>query len=121
MTVRFEGGRNIALKVPPHQHAATVAFYGDTLGLERIEPAVGTSVRFRFGANVLWIDEVATLSQAELWLEVVASDTAAAADHLAAQGVVRCDAIEPLPEGFDGFWITSPAATIHLVCGAGEG
>jgi hypothetical protein len=28
---------------------------------------------------------------------------------------VRCDQIEPLPEGFEGFWIANPAAIAHLV------
>ena len=34
---------------------------------------------------------------------------------LIAAGVARCDAIEPLPQGFDGFWISSPAGIIHLI------
>lgn len=55
------------------------------------------------------------MSQAELWLELVTDDTGQAASTLAAAGVVRCDAIEPLGSGFDGFWISSPAAVIHLV------
>jgi catechol 2,3-dioxygenase-like lactoylglutathione lyase family enzyme len=116
MKPRFEGGRNIAMKVPPHQYDATVRFYRDVLGFEQIEellPAVG----FRFGSNQLWIDRVPGMSQAELWLEVVTDDTKAAAEHLAAAGIVRCDEIEDLGENFDGFWISNPAAIIHLVDG----
>lgn len=30
----FSGGRNIAMKVPPHQYEATLRFYVEVLGLE---------------------------------------------------------------------------------------
>jgi len=109
----WRGGRNIALKVPPHQFDATVGFYRDTLGLPLIA-ALAPDVVFEFGANRLWIDRVASLSQAELWLEVVTDDPLAAAPDLAACGAVRCDAIEPLPKGFLGYWIASPAGIVHL-------
>lgn len=113
--VKFSAGRNIAMKIPPHQYEATVQFYRDVLGLPEIgehAPAVG----FRFGGNNLWLDRVVGLSQAETWLEVVTDDIEAAAAHLAAAGVVRCDEIEPLPAGMQAFWVSSPAAIIHLVC-----
>ncbi len=114
MPQTFSGGRNIALKVPPHQYDATVRFYGDVLGLERIE-RFAPDVVFAFGANQLWIDRTAGLSQAELWLELVTEDRKAAMDHLARSRVSRCDEIETLPEGFPGFWISSPSSIIHLV------
>lgn len=114
MTVKFSGGRNIAMKVPSHQYDAVVRFYRDVIGLEPIDrPEVG----FKFGANNLWIDRVPHISQAELWLELTTDDTKAAADHLKKNDVVRCDDIEPLGESFDGFWISSPASIIHLVDG----
>ncbi len=108
------GGRNIAMKLPVHQYEETVRFYRDVLGMEQIEellPAIG----FRFGANQLWLDQTPGMSQAELWLEIVTDDTKAAAELMAAEGIARCDAIEPLGENFDGFWISSPAQIIHLV------
>lgn len=113
----FAGGRNIAMKVPPHLWDATVQFYRDVVGLKVIEhaPTVPPSVGFEFGANQLWIDRVDGLSQAEIWLELSTSDVEAAASHLKSAGVVRRDEIEPLPEGFAGFWITSPASIIHLI------
>ncbi len=117
MSPRFAGGPNVAMKVPPHQWDATVAFYRDVLGLEPLAP-VGTdppSVGFAFGAARLWIDRVATVSQAELWLEVTTDDPRAAAAHLAAAGVPRVDEIEPLAEGSPRFWISSPAQVVHLV------
>ncbi|HET7203630.1 MAG TPA: hypothetical protein VFI92_09720 [Steroidobacteraceae bacterium] len=112
--MNFRGGRNLALKVPPHRWDETVAFYEHTLGLavRRREPA---SVAFEFGSNVLWIDRVEHLSRAEVWLEVVADDVTRAAAQLESAGVTRCDAVEALPEGFDGFWIVNPADVVHLV------
>jgi catechol 2,3-dioxygenase-like lactoylglutathione lyase family enzyme len=113
--VTFAAGRNIAMKVPPHLYESTVRFYRDVLGFPEITahaPAVG----FQFGPNHLWIDRVPGMSQAELWLEVVTDDVAAAAAHLEAAGVVRCDEIEPLGKEFPAFWIASPASIVHLVC-----
>lgn len=112
---KFAAGRNIAMKVPPHLYDATVYFYRDVVGLKPVEghpPSVG----FEFGTNQLWIDRVPGLSQAESWLELVTNDVSEASKHLRAAGVVRCDEIEPLPEGFQAFWISSPASIIHLVC-----
>lgn len=115
--VAFAGGPNLAMKVPPHQWEATVAFYRDVLGLEALAPFTGEppSVGFVFGASRLWIDRVAGMSQSELWLEVTADDPEAAAEHLAAANVVRCDEIEALEPDSPRFWISSPASIIHLV------
>jgi catechol 2,3-dioxygenase-like lactoylglutathione lyase family enzyme len=121
--VDYTGGRNIAMKVPPHLWDETVAFYRDVLGLQAIqhEPTQPPSVGFVFGANRLWVDRVDSVSQAELWLELSVDDVAAAAEHLEAAGIARRDEIEPLGEGFDGFWISSPASIIHLVARPGQG
>ena len=113
--VKFSAGRNIAMKLPPHVYEATIKFYREVLGLREITKHA-PSVGFEFGASNLWLDRVPGISQAETWLEVVADDIAAASRHFEAAGVVRCDEIEPLPEGFQGFWISSPASIIHLVC-----
>ncbi len=111
---RFRGGVNIAVKVPPPQFDETVRFYRETLGLPcRVEES-GSAV-VEYGPNRLWLDPVPTASHAEVWLEVVADDPEAAAAHLARAGVVRRDEIEPLPDGFRGFWVASPAGTITLV------
>ena len=111
---KFAGGRNIAIKIPPHQFDATVRFYRDTLGLEQLrghDPAVV----FRFGNNQLWLDSCPGMSQAEIWLEIKTADRADAADHFRKKHVPRCDDIEPLPATFNGFWINSPAGIVHLV------
>ncbi len=75
---------------------------------------------FRFGEIRLWVDQVPSLSQAEIWLEVQSDDTEKASAALEASGVVRCDDIEPLPKGFNGFWIANPAGIVHLVAGSNE-
>lgn len=108
------------MKVPEHEFRATVAFYRDVLGFTEVavqDP--GGSVAFEFGDRRLWIDRVENLSQSELWLEIETDDLAAADAHLRAAGCARRDGIEPLPEGFRGFWISAPANIIHLVCGEG--
>jgi hypothetical protein len=102
------------MKVPPHQYQAMIAFYRDIVGLKPITdkaPAVG----FELGSNKLWIDEAPGMSQAEIWLELFTESFDDAAAHLAEAGVVRCDPIEPLPEGFKGGWIPTPANIVHMV------
>lgn len=114
MTTKIEGGINIAMKVPSHQYEPTIAFYRDTVGLTPITekaPAVG----FKLGPNQLWIDEDATMSQAEVWLELFTPDSSGALKRLADAGVVRCDPIEPLGDGFRGGWIMNPANVVHMV------
>jgi hypothetical protein len=115
MTTKFSGGKNIAMKVPPYQHEATVRFYRDLLGLEQIGGPAGDAVGFKFGSNNLWIDKVPGMSQSELWLEIVTDDTKEAASILANAGIIRCDEIENLGDDFDGYWISSPASIVHLV------
>ena len=118
MNIQFSAGKNIAMKVPTHEYDATVSFYRDILGLEMIEsmigPGTGSQV-FRFGDKNLWIDKVATISQAEIWLEILSDDIPAASEYLRQQGCIRRDEIESLPDGFSGFWISSPANIIHLI------
>ena len=100
------------MKVPARQFDEVVDSYR-RLGL----PVVGESddcVSFEYGPLCLHVDRVDHMSQAELWLEFVASDLDAAASKLSACGFDRCDEIENL-EGHTGFWISSPASIIHLV------
>ena len=115
----FRSGKNIAMKVPAHQYEATVTFYRDILGFEPIElrsPDQFESISFKFGDKYLWIDCVSTLSQAEIWLEIETNDYQKAGQYFEANGVKRRDEIEQLPDGFKGFWISSPSSIIHLVC-----
>ena len=110
----YRPGINMALKTPPHAFEATVRFYRDVHGFEQLADKL-PNVCFQFREKRLWIDNVPTQSRSELRLEVIADDPAAAAAHLAAAGIVRCDAIEPLPQGFEGFWIMDPAGTVCIV------
>lgn len=55
------------------------------------------------------------MSQAEIWLEVVTNNTTEAAHVLEEAGIARCDEIENLGQGFEGYWISNPASIIHLV------
>lgn len=111
----FWSGRNIALKAPSHLYDNTVKFYGEILGFELIQK-YHPNVCFKFGDKQLWIDEVPTLSQAEIWLEIVTDDYKAASKYFDEQAIVRCDSIEELPTGHKGFWIMDPSSIVcHLV------
>lgn len=114
MKTKFAGGIDIALKLPPHQFEETVIFYRDVIGLKQITEK-GTAIGFEFGPVNLWIDVASGISQAELWLELFTDNFSEAAKYLRDAGVVRCDAIEPLAEGFRGGWIISPANIVHMV------
>lgn len=119
----FRPGRNIAMKVPAHEYEQTVIFYRDVLGFEALADASSSteSVRFAFGDKILWVDRMPGLSQAEIWLEVIADDVEAAAERLQQAGCARRDEIEALPPDFEGFWIANPANIIHLVDAAHAG
>jgi hypothetical protein len=114
VTENIRGGINIAMKIPSHQFSATVAFYRDVIGLPPVTekaPVIG----FELGPNRLWLDEVPTMSQAEVWLELFTDDYSGAADHLHRANVTRCDGLEPLEDGFRGGWIVNPANIVHMV------
>lgn len=115
----FSGGANLALKVPLHLYEQTVAFYRDTLGLPLVEEEPEGCI-FQFGPMRLWVDKAPQLSKTDVWLELETSDTEAAARYLKNHEVARRDEIEALPEDFDGFFVTDPAGTIHLVVGDGN-
>ena len=110
----FRGGRNIALKLPERHYAATLVFYRDVLGLAVLHEGESGAV-IDLGPIRLWLDRVARQSQPDLSLELTVDDVAAAGRYLAEHGVRRCDEVEQLPDGFDGFWIAAPAGIIHLV------
>ncbi len=114
MRDRIYGGIDIAMKMPAFQYEDTIAFYRYVIGLEEITdkpPAVG----FALGPNKLWIDRSPAMGQAEVWLEFLIDDFERAAARMLEAEVVRCDAIEPLPDGFRGGWITSPANIVHML------
>jgi catechol 2,3-dioxygenase-like lactoylglutathione lyase family enzyme len=114
----FEAGKNIAIKVPPHQYEETISFYREILGLKQVDVSIAglyESVGFEFGDKTLWVDKIDAVSQAEIWLEIRTDNADEAARYLDKHGVARRDEIEPLPDSLAGFWVTSPAGIIHLV------
>ncbi len=118
MKPQYRAGKNIAIKVPPHEYEKTVSFYRDIIGLEERETSSSDqyeSISFSFGEKNLWIDKISSVSQAEIWLELVTDNLAEAVSHLEKNGVVRRDEIEKLPDDFNGFWVCSPSNIIHLI------
>jgi catechol 2,3-dioxygenase-like lactoylglutathione lyase family enzyme len=112
----FAPGKNIAIKLPTRVYEETVTFYRDTIGLKVLKSDNDNTV-FDYGGIRLHLDREPQRSQPEVWLEIEAEDTVAAADRFEEANVPICNEVEPLPIGFDGFWIASPAGTIHLVAG----
>ena len=115
MNPLFKPGKNIALKIPSRDYQETVAFYRDVLQLPELGESQDGALGFDFDGKFLWLDNVANLTEAEIWLQIETSDTTAAAEHFHKYQINRCDEIETLPPGFDGFWIKNPASLVHLV------
>ena len=118
MNPKFSPGKNIALKVPVEVIDKTVSFYRDILGFEEadnLSPDDAESVTFKFGEKNLLIDKTAGISQAEIWLEVIAANFEMASEYFKENNIIQRDDFETLPEGFKGFWIANPANIIHLV------
>ena len=118
MKPEFSAGNNIAMKVPQHEFEVTVAFYRDVLGfkvLNELHDQYSDSVIFEFGDKQLWVDRVDHLSQTEIWLEVSTNSRELAEAYLKDKSCVRRDEIESLPDGFKGFWVSSPSNIIHLI------
>ncbi len=112
MKPQFKTGKNIAIKVPPEQFEQTVFFYEDILGYQQINDSFSNeceSVTFEYGDKHLWIDKVSSLSQAEIWLEIITDDIEQAVQYFENYKVVKKDEIEHLPDDFKGFWISSPS------------
>lgn len=120
MKPAFAGGVNIALKIPRVHFAKTLAFYRDILGFEPEEvpsgtPSVSGCYRFSFGPNTIWLDEVDSYSQSDIWLELQTDNIKAATEHLHAQQIPLRDELEKLPEDVNGHWISDPAGNILLL------
>src|SRR5262245_15882859 len=102
------------MNVSTHFYETTVQLYRDVVGLKPIVDHP-PSMAFEFGGTRLWIDRVSGLSQAEIWLESITNDMSAASEHLKSASL-RCNEIEPFPEGLQAFWVFTPASIVHLVC-----
>lgn len=118
MEPTFQGGVNIALKIPKSKYEQTVTFYRDVLKLEVTEkpiknPTVSRTNEVKFGANILWLDCVDNYTHSELWLDLKTSDVPTATQYLASQGINTCDELEEIPENMH--WIQDPAGTVLIL------
>jgi catechol 2,3-dioxygenase-like lactoylglutathione lyase family enzyme len=121
-TPSFDGGPNIALKIPKADYDATVDYYRSVLGMAVREvddtgaPTVSRSHLVDFGPIRLWLDQVDHAARSDVWLEVRTDDLPSAARHLEAAGIAPRDEIEPLHSlGESAHWIRDPAGVVHLL------
>jgi hypothetical protein len=123
VNARFQGGLNIAMKIPKARYEETVVFYRDILGLEvtdqtgapGVVDAVPRCASVRFGPVTLWLDLVENYARSDLWLELFTDDVDRATAYLVDKGVATIDEVEPLPNGMKAHWISNPAGVTHLV------
>lgn len=114
----FEGGVNIAIKIPKSKYDTTVKFYRDTLKLSVTEkpiknPTVSRTHQVKFGPNTLWLDCVDNYTHAETWLELKTNDIEQATAHLRSNGTEPCDELEEIPDHMH--WIQDPAGTVFIL------
>lgn len=118
MDIKFEGGINIAIKIPKSKYEKTVDFYRDILKFEVEErpisnPTVSKTHTVKFGNNTLWLDCVDNYTHCETWLELQTSDFSKATEYLNSKGIDMCDELEQIPENMH--WIMDPAGTVFIL------
>ena len=118
MDPKFEGGINIAIKIPKSKYEQTVAFYRDMLKLEVEEkpiknPTVSRTHQVKFGNNIVWLDCVDNYTHSETWLELKTSNINDAITFLNSKGINTCDELEAIPENMH--WIMDPAGTVFIL------
>lgn len=118
MDIKFEGGLNIAIKIPKSKYEQTVAFYRDILKLEVTEkpidnPTVSRTHEVKFGNNIVWLDCVDNYTHSETWLELKTPNVEEATRYLKSKGIDTYDELEKIPE--DMHWITDPAGTVFIL------
>lgn len=115
MEATFQGGINIAIKIPKHKYEQTLGFYRDVLRLPVEEKpidhdSVSRTHEVKFGHNILWLDCVDHCTHSETWLQLVVPNVEEAANYLRVNGVETCDEIERIPQNMH--WIMDPAGTV---------
>ncbi len=118
MNTKFEGGMNIAIKIPKTKYEETVTFYRDILKLEVLEkpienPTVSKTHQVKFGNNILWLDCVDNYTHSETWLELKTADVDNATRYLKSKGIDTCDELEKIPDNMH--WIMDPAGTVFIL------
>ena len=116
--IKFEGGLNIAIKIPKSKYEKTVSFYKDVLKLEVTErsinnPTVSRTHEVQFGNNTVWLDCVDNYTHSETWLELKTPDVAKATEYLKNNGIDTCDELEKIPN--ENHWIMDPAGTVFII------
>jgi hypothetical protein len=118
MENQFQGGVNIAIKIPKSKYEQTVVFYKDILNLDVEEkpitnPTVSRTHQVKFGNNIVWLDCVDNYTHSEVWLELKTPDVENAVAYLQSKGVNTCDELEQIPENMH--WIMDPAGTVFIL------
>ena len=118
MAIPFEGGINIAIKIPKSKYDQSVSFYRDVLKLiveekEISNPTVSRTHSVKFGPNTVWLDCVDNYTHSEVWLELKTPNVETATTYLATKGILPCDEIEEIPK--DMHWIMDPAGTVFIL------
>jgi hypothetical protein len=121
--MKFEGGSNIALKIPLDKYEEMVHFYRDVLLLDVTEesiehPTVSRTHRVKFGSNVLWLDCVDRFTESQVWLEIRVLDRSDPVPYLLSNGVEVDDELEKIPDTMH--WIRDPAGTVMILTPADE-
>ena len=116
--IKFEGGINIAIKIPKSKYEKTVSFYKDVLKLGVTErsinnPTVSRTHEVQFGNNTVWLDCVDNYTHSETWLELKTPDVARATEYLKNNGIDTCDELEKIPD--ENHWIMDPAGTVFII------
>jgi predicted enzyme related to lactoylglutathione lyase len=118
MEIKFEGGINIAIKIPKSKYEETVKFYRDILQLEVTEkpidnPTVSRTHQVKFGPNIIWLDCVDNYTHSEAWLDLKTNNVEKATEYLRSKGIDTCDELEKIPENMH--WIMDPAGTVFIL------
>jgi len=121
--ITFEGGVNIAIKIPKSKYESTVHFYRDVLKMDVTEkpinnPTISRTHQIVFGPNTLWLDCVDNYTHAETWMELKTPDVAKATEYLKEHGIEPCDELEKIPEG--NHWIMDPAGSVFILTNDAE-
>lgn len=116
--IKFNGGINIAIKIPKSKYQETVKFYRDILKLEVTEkeiknPTVSKTHKVKFGINIIWLDCVDNYTHSETWLELRTPNVEKATAYLRSKGIETCDELEEIPE--ENHWIMDPAGSVFII------
>lgn len=114
----FDGGVNVAIKIPLDRYDQTVGFYQHILGFELtpyFHENTGQSHYCRFGTLTLWLDRVDHFSQTDIWLELNTDNIESARTYLSENGVNFRPELEELPADFKGNWLSDPAGVVMIL------